>query len=110
MKQRATGRRRGVRLLIIGLALIVIGLSIPLVLLALPGSDPGDNPNPGNPGQPAGGGGTDFAGIALVVTSLGGLITGLITAVTGLILALRKPNTVADGGTTLGGSPPAPLT
>jgi hypothetical protein len=89
MEQQASGRRRGVRLLVIGLVLFLVGLFIAAWILRR---------NPSIIAPDPSGGGTDFAGIALLVTSLGGLITGVITAVTGLILALRKPKGVVDDG------------
>lgn len=41
-------------------------------------------------------GGPDWAAIALLITAIGGMISGIITAVTGLVVALRKPGKAVD--------------
>ena len=77
------------RLIVIGLVLFFVGIFIAVWMLRRDGIPVAPDPA---------GGGTDFTGIALLVTSLGGLITGVISAVTGLILALRKPRDLVDDG------------
>jgi hypothetical protein len=81
-------RRRGARLLTIGLVLITIGVITGALLLLLPLSPSvGPEPPPGGP---------DWAAIALLITAIGGMISGIITAVTGLVVALRKPGKAVD--------------
>jgi hypothetical protein len=78
MARSSRNRRRGIRLIIIGLALVVASFLV--LLLTIPSSEPG------SPTQTA-----DYIGIAALVTSAGGFFAGVISAVTGLILALKRP-------------------
>ena len=83
MARSSRGRRRGVRLIIIGLVLIVASFLV--LLLAIPSREPG------SPTQTV-----DYIGIAALISSAGGFFAGVISAVTGLILALKRPGKVPE--------------
>jgi hypothetical protein len=51
------------------------------------------------------GGGFNYTGVALIATAFGSLISGVVTSITGLVVALRKPREAAseaDGNKTQG--------
>jgi hypothetical protein len=81
MAKLSRNRRIGVLLILLGLLLVVVCIGV-YVLWAPVGSDV---PPSGVPQE------VDLVGIAALVTSVGGFIGGIITAVTGLIVVLKKP-------------------
>jgi hypothetical protein len=81
MAKLSRNRRIGVLLILLGLLLVVVCLGV-YVLWVPVGSDV---PPSGVPQE------VDLVGIAALVTSVGGFIGGIITAVTGLIVVLKKP-------------------
>jgi len=81
MAKWSRNRRLGVLLMFLGLLLVVVGLGV--YALWVPAD--GVAPPSGVPQE------VDLVGIAALITSVGGFIGGLITAVTGLIVVLRKP-------------------
>jgi hypothetical protein len=86
-----TSRRRGFTLVIIGEILLAIGILVVAWLLAAL-SDPTLSWVPTVTGGEGGeGGGFNYAGVALIVTAFSTLITGVLTSVTGLVIALKKP-------------------
>jgi multisubunit Na+/H+ antiporter MnhB subunit len=92
-----TRRRRDFRLLIIGEILLGIALLTgALLLVAL--SDPTLSWVPTVTGEGGGseGGGFNYTGVALIVTAFGSLISGVVTSITGLVVALRKPREAAS--------------
>ena len=82
MAKLSRNRRIGVLLILLGLLLVVVCLGV-YVLWAPVGSDV---PPSGVPQE------VDLVGVAALITSVGGFIGGIITAVTGLIVVLKKPN------------------
>jgi hypothetical protein len=81
MAKSSRNRRLGVLLICLGLLLVIVGLGIyawwgPVGGVAPPSDVPQE---------------VDLVGIAALITSIGGFIGGLITAVTGLIVVLKKP-------------------
>ena len=88
-------RRRGVQLVVIGLILLAVGFGI---LSALVFSRPSPQSPPGIDDD------GDLTDIAALITAIGGVISGTITAVTGLVLALRRPRQPDQAG----GSPGPP--
>ena len=78
MARSSRNRRRGIRLIIIGLVLLVASFLV--LFLATPSRELG------SPTQTV-----DYIGIAALVSSAGGFFAGVISAVTGLILALKRP-------------------
>jgi hypothetical protein len=98
-----TSRRRGFALVIIGEILLAIGILVVAWLLAAL-SDPTLSWVPtvtgGEGGEGGEGGGFNYAGVALIVTAFSTLITGVLTSVTGPVIALksregRKPLSIA---------------
>ena len=89
MARSSRGRRRGVRLIIIGLVLIVASFLV--LLLAIPSREPGSPTPTESPVQTV-----DYIGIAALISSAGGFFAGVISAVTGLILALKRPGKVPE--------------
>src|SRR5919112_368316 len=90
MAKSSRNRRRGIQLIIIGLVLVVASflvllLTIPSRELGFP-TQPRPITPPESPTQTV-----DYIGIAVLVSSAGGFFAGVISAVTGLILALRRP-------------------
>jgi len=83
MARSSGNRRRGVRLIIIGFVLVVA--SFVVLLLTLPSGRLGSPPTQ-SPVQTV-----DYIGIAALISSAGGFFAGVISAVTGLILALKRP-------------------
>jgi hypothetical protein len=84
MARSSRSRRRGVRLIIIGLVLIVASFLV--LLLTIPSRGLGSPTPTESPTQTV-----DYIGIAALVSSAGGFFAGVISAVTGLILALKRP-------------------
>jgi hypothetical protein len=78
MARSSRNRRRGIRLIIIGLVLLVASFLV--LFLTTPSRELG------SPTQTV-----DYIGIAALVSSAGGFFAGVISAVTGLILALKGP-------------------
>src|SRR5215207_5310013 len=85
-------RRIGVLLIFLGLLLVVVCLGVYTRWAPVAGDAP---PSVGPPVPQE----VDLVGIAALITSVGGFIGGLITAVTGLIVVLRKPTTKVQGET-----------
>jgi hypothetical protein len=78
MARSSRNRSRGIRLIIIGLVLIVASFLV--LLLTIPSRESG------SPTQTV-----DYIGIAALVSSAGGFFAGVISAVTGLISAIKGP-------------------
>ena len=84
MANSSRNRRIGVLLILLGLLLVVVCLGV----YARWVPEGGVAPAPGGSAVPQE---VDLVGIAALITSVGGFIGGLITALTGLIVVLRKP-------------------
>jgi hypothetical protein len=88
MAKSRRSRRIGVLLICLGLLLVVAGLGIYMLWVVVGGDEPPPTVDPTVPQQ------VDLVGIAALITSVGGFIGGILTAVTGLIVVLRKPTKV----------------
>ena len=81
MATSSRNRRLGVLLIFLGVLLVVVCLGVYARWVPAGGvAPPSEVPQE-----------VDLVGIAALITSIGGFIGGLITAVTGLIVVLRKP-------------------
>lgn len=85
MAKSSRSRRIGVLLICLGLLLVVAGLGIYMLWVVVGGDEPPPTVDPTVPQE------VDLVGIAALITSVGGFIGGILTAVTGLIVVLRKP-------------------
>jgi hypothetical protein len=88
MAKSRRSRRIGVLLICLGLLLVVAGLGIYMLWVVVGGDEPPPTVDPTVPQE------VDLVGIAALITSVGGFIGGILTAVTGLIVVLRKPTKV----------------
>ena len=88
MAKSSRSRRIGVLLICLGLLLVVAGLGIYMLWVVVGGDEPPPTVDPTVPQE------VDLVGIAALITSVGGFIGGILTAVTGLIVVLRKPTKV----------------
>jgi hypothetical protein len=88
MAKSSRNRRIGVLLICLGLLLVVAGLGIYMLWVGVVGDAPPPSVDPSVPQE------VDLVGIAALITSVGGFIGGILTAVTGLIVVLRKPTKV----------------
>ena len=91
MAKSSRSRRIGVLLICLGLLLVVAGLGIYMLWVVVGGDEPPPTVDPTVPQE------VDLVGIAALITSVGGFIGGILTAVTGLIVVLRKPTKVQGG-------------
>jgi hypothetical protein len=88
MAKSSRNRRIGVLLICLGLLLVAVGLGIYTRWVGVGGDEPPPTVDPTVPQE------VDLVGIAALITSVGGFIGGILTAVTGLIVVLRKPTKV----------------
>src|SRR5215207_991767 len=88
MAKSSRNRRIGFLLICLGLLLVVAGLGIYTLGVGVDGDAPPPSVDPTVPQE------VDLVGIAALITSVGGFIGGILTAVTGLIVVLRKPTKV----------------